>query len=160
MGEPVLSSSHYLSAFESLVRRYRALTSGRGNAERVPEAARLVHYSLRWLDREGRALAEAVVWDLILEGTSLTLPVPVDEQEDVLLQDAPTALSAVALACRLEARQPGTLDAFISSLAGADRDREAVSADLNFLTAAGRDLFAFWLLFWDVLLTMGARCKT
>lgn len=160
IGEPVLSSSHYLTAFESLVRRYRTLTSGRGNAERIPGAARLVHHSLRWLDREGRALAEGMVSDLILDGTSLALPVPINEQEDVLLQDAPTALSAVALACRLEARRPGTLDAFINSLAGDDRDREAVAADLNFLTAAGRDLFAFWLLFWDLLLTTGERCKT
>lgn len=160
IGEPVLSSSHYLTAFESLRRRYRTLTAGPGNEARIPGAARLVRDSRRWLDREGRALAEAAVPDLVLDGTSLALPVPVDEQEHVLLQDAPTALSAIALACRLEARRPGTLDAFINSLAGADRDRAAVLSDLNFLTAAGRDLFAFWLLFWDVLLTTGERCKT
>ena len=158
--EPMLSSSHYLTAFERLVRRYRTLTAGQGNAQRLPGAARLVQDALRWLDREGRARAEAAIPDLALDGASLALSVPVDEDEDALLQDAPTALSAIALACRLEPRRPGALDAFIASLAGADRDREKVSADLNFLTAAGADLFAFWLLFWDVLLTTGERCRT
>jgi hypothetical protein len=158
--EPTLSSSHYLNAFESLVCRYRTLTSGQGNAQRLPGAARLVQDALRWLDREGRARAEATIPALALDGASFALPAPVDEDEDALLQDAPTALSAIALACRLEPRLPGTLVSFISSLRGADRGQDKVSADLNFLTAAGRDLFAFWLLFWDVLLTTtGERCR-
>lgn len=154
-GEPLLSASHYLSVLENLTRRYRTLASGYGNAHRIPDAARLVHDSIRWLDREGRALSETAIPDLTLKGNSLALPVTVEEHEDVLLQDAPTALSAIALACRLEPRRQGTLDAFMNSLAGADRDRAKVSADINFLTAAGRDLFAYWLLFWDVLLTTG-----
>jgi hypothetical protein len=157
--EPLLSSPHYLTAFESLSRRYRTLTSGQGNAQRLPGAARLVQDSMRWLDREGRAIAEAAIPNLALDHALLGLPVPVEEHEDALLQDAPTALSAIALACRLEPRRPGTLDVFINQLAGADRDREKVSADFNFLTAAGRDLFAFWILFWDVLLTTGEQCR-
>jgi hypothetical protein len=130
-----------------------------GNAQRLPGAARLVQDSMRWLDREGRAIAEAAIPNLALDHALLGLPVPVEEHEDALLQDAPTALLAIALACRLEPRRPGTLDIFINQLAGADRDREKVSADLNFLTAAGRDLFAFWMLFWDVLLTTGDQCR-
>jgi hypothetical protein len=105
-------------------------------------------------------LAEAVIPDFVLDGAALALPTPVDEDEDTLLQDAPAALCAIALACRVGSRRPGALDAFINVLAGLDRDRTQVSADLNFLTAAGRDLFAFWLLFWEVLLTTGERCRT
>jgi hypothetical protein len=156
----MLSPAHWLSAFESLRRRYHMLTRGHGNAQRIPGAARLVHDASRWLDRDGRGLAEAAIPDFVLNGAALTLPIPVDEDEDALLQDAPAALCAIALACRVEFRRPGALDAFINVLAGLDRDRTQVSADLNFLTAAGRDLFAFWLLFWDVLLTTGERCRT
>jgi hypothetical protein len=158
----MLSPAHWLSAFESLRRRYHMLAGGRSNADRIPGAARLVNDAIRWLDRDGRGLAESAIPNFVLDGAALTLPTPVDEDqdEDTLLQDAPGALCAIALACRVEFRRPGALDDFINVLAGLDRDRTQVSADLNFLTAAGRDLFAFWLLFWDVLLTTGERCRT
>lgn len=156
----MLSPAHWLSAFESLRRRYHMLTGGHGNALRIPGAARLVHDASRWLNRDGHGLAEATIPDFVLDGAALALPIPVDEDEDALLQDAPAALCAVALACRVELRRPGALDAFINVLTAFGRDRTQVSADLNFLTAAGRDLFAFWLLFWDVLLTTGERCRT
>jgi hypothetical protein len=153
--EPALSTSHYLSAFEGLLRRYHVLTAGQGNAQRVPSASRLALDARRWLDREGRDLAEAAIPGLSVGDAWMALPLPIDEEADALLHTAPNALAAIALACRLEARRPGALDAFMADLADGDRDLGKVTADVHFLTVAGRDLFAFWMLFWDVLLTTG-----
>jgi hypothetical protein len=78
---------------------------------------------------------------------------------DALLQIAPVALAAIALACRLQARRGGALNEFLAILASIDRDRSTVLADINFLASMGRDLFAFWMLFWEVLLTTGDSCR-
>jgi hypothetical protein len=154
-GESALSAPHYLSAFESLLRRYHILTAGQGNAQRVPSASRLALDARRWLEREGRALAEAAIPDLAVGDAWLALPLPIDDEADALLHTAPNALAAIALACRVEVRRPGTLAAFMGELADGDRDFGKVAADLHFLTIAGRDLFSFWMLFWDALLTTG-----
>lgn len=158
-GSEALSPLHYAFAMDGLVRRYRVIGSSAGNEQRIPGAARLAQAAARWLERDGRQQAKARIPELSIDGTPLDLPIQAQDDEDAFLLDAPAALSSIALISRLQSRQAGMLEEFLSVLSGDDRSRSSVLSDINFLTSMGRDLFAFWMLFWEVLLTTGDSCK-
>jgi hypothetical protein len=51
------------------------------------------------------------------------------------------------------------LEESLNVLSGDNHSRSSVLRDINFLTSMGRDPFAFWMLFWEVLLTTGDSCR-
>jgi len=109
----------------------------------------------RWMDRQGfRWLRERVpelrgefAGELELGGAG----------GDALQAALPGAIGAVALACRLDSRRSGSLQALLAALAEQTSDRRRALDGLQFLWGLARELFAFWLLFWEVLLITGDR---
>jgi len=63
-------------------------------------------------------------------------------------------LSLFAQVCRMENRQPGTIDAFLDSFEKIPRLSEKECREsLAFLLYVGEDLFAFYLLLWEMIFT-------
>ena len=159
-GSEALSPLHYAFAMDGLVRRYRVIGSSAGNEQRIPGAARLAQAAARWLERDGHQRAKAWISELLIDRTPLHLPIQGQDDEDAFLLDAPAALSAIALICRLQSREAGMLEEFLKVVSGDAHSRYSVLTDINFLTSMGRDLFAFWMLFWEVLLTTATNAGT
>jgi hypothetical protein len=158
--EELLSATHHLGAAEALERRYRRLADGTGNRQRIPGASTLARAAARWQDQHGRQALRSYLAGPLPDGATCAVVPPTFVPADAFLSDALAGLSALALACRLEPRVPGTYDGFLSELAGIGGDRQRALDSLHFLAAVGRESLALYLLLWETILATRDPCKT
>jgi hypothetical protein len=150
-----LDPSDFAEALQACRQRWD-LVKGSGGFERHrPTAMTVLTAARRWLERHGvRWLRERVPQ---LRG-EFSAELDLERRGgDALQAELPGAIAAVALACRLEPRRTGSLDTLLASLAEQTADRRPALDGLQFLWGLARELFAFWLLFWEVLLITGDR---
>lgn len=136
-----LGRTHYTMAWEQMRQRYRDTLSG--NDLRRSRALGLCKQIMR----------QQPAFALHLYG-SLTEEVESAANERMLLSDIETFLSALARACRREAREPGalaTLHAWMKKWA--KQNSCHTDEALSYMLGIGTELFAFYLLLWEVVLT-------
>lgn len=144
-----------VEAARAFARKWVTVSSSSGYLTHKPLAMSVVRLAARWLQSSGTRRARTHIGDI---RGDLAVRVVIDEGDSsALVEELQPAASAVALATRLEPRSPGTLDDFLTTLAQGCGDRQRVLDGLEFLWNLGRDSFAFWLLFWEMLLTTGDR---
>lgn len=152
---PVLDPGDFADALRAFRRRWDLVKASDGFEHHRPTAMTVLTGARRWMDRQGfRWLRERVpelrgefAGELELGGAG----------GDALQAALPGAIGAVALACRLDSRRSGSLQALLAALAEQTSDRRRALDGLQFLWGLARELFAFWLLFWEVLLITGDR---
>lgn len=144
-----------VEAARAFARKWVTVSSSSGYVTHKPLAMSVVRHAARWLQSSGTRLARTHIGDI---RGDLAVRVVIDESDSsALVEELQPAACAVALAARLEPRRPGTLEILFEALAEGDNERERILDGLEFLWNLGRDTFAFWLLFWEVLLTTGDR---
>ncbi len=144
-----------VEAARAFARKWVTVNSSSGYVAHKPLAMSVVRVAARWLQSSGARLTRTHIDDI---RGDLALRVVIDEgNSSALVEELQPAACAVALAARLEPRRPGTLDDLLTALADGCGDRERVLDGLEFLWNLGRETFAFWLLFWEMLLTTGDR---
>lgn len=157
----LLSPAHHAAAAEALVHRYHALTVGDANAERVQGSSTLAAAARRWLERRGRQALRPLLARDQADGGALAIVPAAIEADDAYLGAALHTLSATALACRLEPRAPGTLlRSYLVELDAAGGDRARTTGAIHFLTTAGQESFALYLLLWEAILVTEPACRT
>jgi hypothetical protein len=150
-----LDPTDFAEALRASRRRWDLVNASGGFERLRPTAMTVLTGARRWMDRQGfRWLRERVPelrgelsGELDLGGAG----------GDALQAALPGAIGAVALACRLEPRKAESLEALLALLAEQTGDRRRALDGLQFLWGLAREIFAFWLLFWEVLLITGDR---
>ncbi len=150
-----LDPSDFAEALRACGQRWDRVRGSGGFERHRPTAMTVLTAARRWLDRQGvRWLRERVPQ---LCGEFSAAPDLERRGGDALQAELPGAIAAVALACRLEPRRTGSLEALLAFFAEQTSDRHRALDGLQFLWGLAREIFAFWLLFWEVLLITGDR---
>ncbi len=128
-----------------------------GHERRKPAAATFAYAAEHWLRIRGLAYLQEMLPDFVAGKPKLY--VALDDEttgEDAdLVAQIPPAVMALALACRLEPRRPGTLESLFEEARG--RGTQAAESAANFVAVLGCELFAFDLLLWECILLEGDR---
>lgn len=136
-----LGRAHYTMAWERMRQRYRDTLSG--NDLRRSRALGLCKHIMR----HQPALALCLNSNPIEEADSAV-------NERMLLGDIETFLSIMARACRREACEPGALAAFHALVKDwAKQNSSNTDEALSYMLGIGTELFAFYLLLWELVLT-------
>jgi hypothetical protein len=136
-----LGRTHFTMAWERMRQRYRDTLSG--NDLRRSRALGLC----KQIMRHQPAFALCLNSNPIEEADSAV-------NERMLLGDIETFLSIMARACRREAHEPGALAVFHTLVKDwAKQNPSNTDEALSYMLGIGTELFAFYLLLWELVLT-------
>lgn len=134
----------------------------RGKALRMARefsSKRLANFYIETEFADDSGIIDLGLWDALEKN-------PLDQSEEAItLREHYSAiirfLSLFAQVCRMESRRPGTIDGFLDSFDGVSGlSVKACRESLAFLLYVGEDIFAFYLLLWEMIFTADyAHCK-